>query len=49
MSENKSLEELREDLEKKLIVKLIDKTDKMELHEVAEVFRTLHESKDRKG
>lgn len=46
MDEDKSLEELREDLEKKLIIKLIDKTDKMELHEAAEVFRTIHQAKE---
>lgn len=46
MDEDKSLEELREDLEKKLIIKLIDKTDKMELREAAEVFRTIHQAKE---
>lgn len=46
MDESKSLGELREDLEKKLLIKLIDKTDKMEIHEATEVFRTLHQAKE---
>lgn len=44
MDDARSLQDLREELEKKLILRLIQKTDSMELHEAAEVFRTLHES-----